>query len=122
MKQFKLALISAATVLLGATAVAQPVGAINVFGGCSGNSDTRVCKGRNDSAQALVRNIINTLFFLIGSVAALMIVVGGFKYITSNGDPSAVKSAKDTIFYSVIGLVVAVMAYAIVFFVLDRLR
>jgi uncharacterized membrane protein YjfL (UPF0719 family) len=49
-----------------------------------------------------------------------MIIVGGIKYVISNGDSSKVKSAKDTIMYSVVGLVVALLAYAIVKFVLTQ--
>ena len=49
-----------------------------------------------------------------------MIVIGGIKYTVSNGDTTAVTSAKNTILYAVIGLVVAIMAYAIVSFVITR--
>ena len=49
-----------------------------------------------------------------------MIIIGGIKYVTSNGDSSGVTSAKNTILYAVVGLVVAVMAYTIVNFVLTN--
>jgi hypothetical protein len=57
------------------------------------------------------------LLFLLGAVAVVMIVIGGMKYTTSNGDSAAITSAKNTILYSVVGLVIAIMAYAIVNFV-----
>jgi hypothetical protein len=51
-----------------------------------------------------------------------MIVIGGIKYTTSNGDSSAITSAKNTILYSVVGLVVAILAFAIVNFVLGAFK
>ena len=50
----------------------------------------------------------------------IMIVIGGIKYTTSNGDASAVSGAKNTILYAVIGLLVAISAYAIVNFVVAK--
>ena len=69
----------------------------------------------------LVKNIISVLLFIAGAVAVIMIILGGIRYITSNGDQAQVKGAKDTIMYSVIGLVVAILAYAIVRFVVSHL-
>lgn len=69
-----------------------------------------------------VKTLINVFLFLIGAVAVVMIIFGGFKYVTSSGESSAVSSAKNTILYAVVGLVVAVLAYAIVNFVLGSLN
>jgi hypothetical protein len=49
-----------------------------------------------------------------------MIIFGGIRYVTSTGDASRVKSAKDTVMYSVVGLIVAMLAYTIVNFVITR--
>lgn len=77
--------------------------------------------GTNDtSAGDIIKGIVNILLFIIGAVSVIMIVIGGFKYVVSNGDSSAVKSAKDTIFYAVIGLVVAILAYAVVNWVIQQ--
>jgi hypothetical protein len=54
---------------------------------------------------------------ILGAVAVIMIVIGGIKYTISQGDSSALTSAKNTILYSVIGLVVAIFATAIIGFV-----
>lgn len=64
-----------------------------------------------------IKNIINTLLFLLGIVAVIAIIIGGFTYVTSNGDAGKTKTAKDIILYAVVGLVVAIMAFAIVNFV-----
>lgn len=71
-------------------------------------------------AQSLVTNIINIFSVIVGIVAVIMIIVGGFKYITSNGDSGKISSAKTTIIYAVIGLVVVAFAQLIVQFVLQK--
>jgi multisubunit Na+/H+ antiporter MnhB subunit len=68
----------------------------------------------------IIKLIINALLFILGAVAVIMIVIGGIRYTISQGDSGAVTSAKNTILYSVIGLVVALLAYAIVNFVIDQ--
>ena len=77
------------------------------------------CNG--DSLNNFLKKIINILLFVIGAIAVLMIIIGGLRYVLSAGDQNAVTSAKNTILYAVVGLVVAVMAYAIVNFVLGSL-
>lgn len=66
-----------------------------------------------------IKTIVNVLLYILGAIAVVMIVIGGVRYTTSGGDSGAVSSAKNTILYSVIGLVVAILAYAIVNFVLS---
>lgn len=73
--------------------------------------------GNTTDLPGMIKTIINVLLFVIGAVSVIMIVVGGIKYTTSNGDSNAVKSAKDTILYAIIGVVVSLLAFAIVNFV-----
>ena len=68
--------------------------------------------------DGLVTKIINILLWAIGVVSVIMLIIGGFRYATSNGDSNQVTAAKNTIMYAVIGLVIAIFAYAIVNFVL----
>lgn len=63
------------------------------------------------------RTIVNILLFLVGAVAVIMLVIGGFRYVLSGGDQNAVTSAKNTILYAIIGIVIAILAYAAVEFV-----
>ena len=97
---------------------------IDVFKACQ-NVENEVCKDQQNQKLfgpgSIWTNIVNTIIFLIGSVAVIMIIVGGLKYVTSAGDSSAVNGAKNTILYAVVGMVVSVMAYAIVNFVLTRI-
>jgi lysylphosphatidylglycerol synthetase-like protein (DUF2156 family) len=92
------------------------------FGACSGNSTSAVCRARNnDNVFRILKNVINILLTVVGIVAVIMVVVGGIKYAASQGDQGAVSSAKNTIIYAIVGLVIAVMAFAIVNFVLIRI-
>ena len=65
--------------------------------------------------------ISNTAMFLIGALCVLMVVFGGFRYVISGGDAAKVTTAKNTILYAIIGVIVAVLAYAIVNFVTTSL-
>ncbi len=74
------------------------------------------------SIGSIIKTVVNILLFVLGAVAVIMIVIGGIKYTTSGGDAAGIKSAKDTILYSVVGLIVAMMAYAIVNFVITNFK
>lgn len=89
---------------------------------CIGQGVNKVDNGtKADALGGLIQNIINILLFIVGVAAVVMIIIGGLKYVTSNGDSSAITSAKNTIMYAIIGLVVAGIAYAIVNFVVAKL-
>ncbi len=66
----------------------------------------------------VVNNITSTILYVIGILSVIMLIVGGVKYAMSAGDAKAVTDAKNTILYALIGLVIAILAYAIVNFVL----
>lgn len=68
----------------------------------------------------MIKIIVNVLLFILGAVAVIMIIIGGIRYTISQGDSGAITSAKNTILYAVIGLVVALLAYAIVNFVIAQ--
>lgn len=65
-----------------------------------------------DSAE--FARILTVVFTIAGSIALLMLVIGGYRYIISNGDPSKTAQAKNTIIYSIVGLVVVIAAASIV--------
>ncbi len=70
----------------------------------------------------IVQTVINILLIASGIVAVIMIIVGGFRYITSNGDANAATAARNTIMYAVVGLIVAGLAFVIVNFVVGQFR
>lgn len=65
------------------------------------------------------QQVLNIVFGVSASIALLMIVISGFRYIVANGDPNSVSSAKRGILYAVIGLIVVLAAYSIVTFVIN---
>jgi hypothetical protein len=64
------------------------------------------------------QTITNVLLFIIGAISVIMLIIGGIRYVVSGGDSSAVTSAKNTILYAIVGIIVALLAYALVNFVL----
>jgi hypothetical protein len=84
---------------------------------CATNSDSPVCQRSGETSEKFVSNLTNTLLFIVGILAVLGIIIGGIYYVTSAGESSNVTKAKNTILYSVIGLIVSVLAFAIVRFV-----
>ena len=86
-----------------------------------GTSTSPVCASTSDTdVNNIVKTVVNTLIYILGAIAVIMVVVGGIRYTTSNGDASGIKSAKDTILYAIIGIIVALLAYTIVNFVLGQ--
>lgn len=73
------------------------------------------------TTNGLFRKITNAALFLIGAVSVLMLIYGGIRYTISGGDSAAVTAAKNTILYAIVGIVVALLAYAIVNWVIGAL-
>ena len=65
------------------------------------------------------KTIVNTLLFIVGAVSVVMLIWGGIRYASSAGNANSVTSAKNTIIYAIVGLVIAFLAYAIVNWVLS---
>lgn len=91
---------------------------------CSGSSlgsanNTCSTNGSTDSIKALAAKIISIFSILVGIVAVIMVIFGGFKYITSGGDSNSVSGAKNTLIYAIIGLIIVALAQFIVHFVLN---
>lgn len=91
----------------------------------SGSISSGALCAKSDSQQSdlfgpsgLFRTITNVLLFIIGAISVIMLIIGGIRYVVSGGDSSAVTAAKNTILYAVIGIIVALLAFAIVNFVL----
>lgn len=71
---------------------------------------------------SIFNTVTNILLFLIGAVSVIMLIIGGVRYVVSQGDQGAITSAKNTILYAIIGIVVAFLAFAAVRFVTDQLQ
>ncbi len=88
-------------------------------------SDGSACakgNGQGDNLNDIFKTVANILLFVVGAVAVIMLIIGGLRYVTSNGDQNAVTGAKNTIMYALIGIVVAFLAFAAVNFVTSQLE
>lgn len=70
--------------------------------------------------ERIIRTVVNLFSIIVGVVAVVMVIVSGLKYVTSAGDSASVNSAKNTLLYAVVGLIVVALAQIIVRFVLAK--
>ena len=84
------------------------------------NADRYIKNEGNNLDQSIV-GIVNAIIGVLGLVAVVVIIIGGINYMTSSGEAGKVKKAKDTILYGCIGLVVCILAFAIVNFVISNI-
>lgn len=67
------------------------------------------------------KQVTNTILYIVGIIAVIMLIIGGIRYVVSGGDSKKVTDAKNTVLYAIIGLVIAFLAFAIVNFVISAL-
>jgi hypothetical protein cdivTM_30108 len=84
----------------------------------SGN--TAVCSGDAKDAKEIAKNIISVLLWIVGMASIIVIVYSGITFVTSAGNPSQITRAKTMLLYAVVGLVVSILAYAIVNFIVEN--
>ncbi len=94
--------------------------------GSGGTWKVDTCVNTNAStplfgSDSIFANIINVMLFVIGGISVIMLIIGGIRYAVSGGDANAVQGAKNTVMYSIVGVVVAFLAYALVNFVINSL-
>ena len=63
--------------------------------------------------------ITNTVLYVVGIISVIMLIYGGLRYVISGGDSKKVTDAKNTILYAIIGLIISILAFAIVNFVIN---
>lgn len=131
MKKLILSFVATALTVLGlgsvatispayATPVRCPDGTLSSTGDLSGCAGMNDANGPNtNTLMSTLTTIINVVLGVVGFIAVVMIIIGGISFITSQGDSSKVTKARNTILYGVVGLVVALLAFAIVNFVLS---
>ncbi len=68
--------------------------------------------------NGIFRTVTNVMLFIVGAISVIMLIIGGIRYTVSGGDSSAVTGAKNTILYAIVGIVVSLLAFAVVNFVL----
>jgi hypothetical protein len=94
---------------------------------CLQAPESEVCQIRQNpenplsGEEGILVKVLNVFSFVIGVTSVLMVILGGLKYITSNGDSTAITNAKNTILYALIGLVVFLFSQVIIRFVISNL-
>lgn len=83
---------------------------------------TKTCGTGTNSVGKLVSSIVGLLSTIVGIAAVIMIIISGFKYVTSGGDSGGIASAKTTLIYALVGLAIAALAQVLVRFVLNTAR
>lgn len=114
--------------LLAAPARAAYVGPFEkACSGAKDADDSPVCKNKDNTnnpitgSNGIILKVTNLVSLVAGIAAVFVIIFSGIQFILSNGDSAKVGLAKDTILYSVIGLVVIVLARTIIVLVVNRL-
>lgn len=89
------------------------------FGACKNvvSGNTAVCSGDAKDAKEIAKNIISVLLWIVGMASIIVIVYSGITFVTSAGNPNQILRAKTMLLYAVVGLVVSILAYAIVNFI-----
>lgn len=92
---------------------------------CDGSTqDASACQQDGDDpisgADGILTKALIILSWVSGVAAVIMVILGGFKYVTSGGDPNSIASAKNTVLYAVVGLVVFALSQTIVIFVIRK--
>lgn len=72
-------------------------------------------------SAGILTTVTNILLFIVGAIAVIMVIIGGFRYVVSGGNTANITTAKNTILYAVVGLIVAILAYALINFVITSL-
>jgi hypothetical protein len=120
--------------LLAISLLALPLMAASLNAASAQSAKESVCEGiglvtgsgdcledpNSPNVDSLIETIVKTLSYIAGVAGIIMIVIGGFKYITSGGDSGKIASAKTTIIYALIGLLIASLSQVLVRFVFNR--
>lgn len=119
-KQLLLGAFAVPVMVLGASLAVAPADAAFDKGLSDGASSA---KGKDQQTDlfgdtGVFKIITNVLLFVIGAISVIMLIIGGIRYVVSGGDSTAVQNAKNTILYAIVGVVVAILAYAAVNFVI----
>ena len=77
---------------------------------------------KNGTTDPYIAKLINTFIYIAGAVSFIALLIGSIRYLTSTGDAARIQQAKDVVFYAIVGLVTALLARAIVAFVVGGVK
>ncbi|HWB39302.1 MAG TPA: pilin [Candidatus Saccharimonadales bacterium] len=119
------------TIFTSLALIMAPAAMVPAYAACSGSTakdqvlkgigqTSGDCSAGEDAINHTVHTIVNILSYIVGIVSIVAIISAGFKYITSGGESSKISNAKSTIIYALVGLVIAVLAQMIIYFVINE--
>ena len=126
LKSILISTLMVAVMVFGVSIIYQ-TGNIEIVGAVnseitSGMNATSAGTSTPTDANVVIKNVTNIMFFIIGAVSVIMLIYGGIRYTTSGGNTNSVTAAKNTVIYSIVGLVISILAYAIVNFVVTNIK
>jgi len=126
MKTFFKSLVAIITgVSIGMLVIGTPIASADTIGQGGAPGGVNAAKGTGVPTNfasgdgSLIQKIINIMLYAIGVLSVIMLIFGGLRYVISGGQKEAVTAAKNTILYAVVGLLIAVFAYAFIHFILQ---
>ena len=126
MKTFFKSLVAIITgVSIGMLVIGTPIASADTIGQGGAPGGVNAAKGTGVPTNfasgdgSLIQKIINITLYAIGVLSVIMLIFGGLRYVISGGQKEAVTAAKNTILYAVVGLLIAVFAYAFIHFILQ---
>ena len=119
-KSIRIIMVFALSLIMGFAGLSSVVSATTLQDGaeaarCDG------CPSDLFGDTGVFKQVTNTILYIVGVIAVIMLIIGGIKYVVSGGDAKKVTDAKNTVLYAIIGLVICFLAFAIVNFVISAL-
>lgn len=120
--------------VFGILMLPQPALAADVFSNqsleCNNkNNQSAVCQSKIDAdtnpiagKNGILARVTNIVTYIAGIASIILIILGGIRFITSEGDPNSVKSARNTVFYALIGILVILVSRALILYVIGQLN
>lgn len=129
-KRLAISLAFASTLILPGLAVSSPAFAYNPLGQACNHAKAKnsaACQDNRSTnsnpllgtGHGILYHVIQIIILATGVAAVIMIIVGGMRFMTAGGDPQSVAKARGTLTYAIVGLIVAIIAQAIVSFVIS---
>lgn len=119
-------IVSAFIAILGVSALALPAGQVAAYnpldGACTGGASNEVCKNKDEKLEPILGTIINTLLYIVGAISVVMVIFAGIMYAISSGDSGRVSKAKNMLTYAIVGLIVSLIAFALVNWVFNLFK
>lgn len=85
----------------------------------SGTNGTCTSNNGGNTISSVANTVVKYFSIVVGAIAVIMVIYGGFRYITSGGDSNNVSAAKNTLIYAIVGLLIVAIAQLIVHFVIS---